>query len=389
MPGLVPGIHADPQRNILRELGWRRRVDGRDKPGHDDGESRGRRQVLVLVWPSFSRQAVHSKASMNESDLIARYFAPLAGPAGLGLTDDAACLTPPPGCDLVLTADALVAGQHFFPQDPPDAIAAKALGVNLSDLAAKAAEPLGYLLSLALPSGWTESFLDAFSRGLGEAGASAGIALLGGDTVKTSGPLTLSITALGAVPCGQMIRRAGARPGDLLYVTGTIGDAALGLKLRRAELLGETPPWSRDLDAAFLIDRYLRPQPRLKLRSALRACARAAMDVSDGLIGDLRAMMRASGAAAQVDLTKVPLSAPARALSADPALFDALLTGGDDYEIICAVPPQLAEDFEARARADGSEEVAVTRIGVVAETENLTGADGQVRGFQRDRFSHV
>jgi thiamine-monophosphate kinase len=325
---------------------------------------------------------------MNESDLIARYFAPLAGPEGLGLTDDAAVLAPPLGCDLVLTADALVAGAHFFAEDPPDAIAAKALNVNLSDLAAKGATPLGYLLSLALPPDWTQNFLELFAQGLGETGRNAGIALLGGDTVSTSGPLTLSITALGAVPHGKMIRRAGARIGDLIYVTGTIGDAALGLALRRAECVGESPPpWAQDLDAAALIDRYLRPRPRLALTKPLLAHAHAAMDVSDGLIGDLRALMRASGAAAEVDLDKIPLSAPARAArAADPALLDTLLTGGDDYEILCAIPPENAAPFESGARAAG---VAVTRIGVVAAREILRDSDGAPRRFARDRFSHV
>ena len=325
---------------------------------------------------------------MNETELIARYFAPLAGPEGLGLTDDAAVLTPPPGCDLVLTADALVAGTHFFAQDPPDAIAAKALGVNLSDLAAKGAAPLGFLLSLALPPAWTETFLAQFSRGLSEAARAAGIVLLGGDTVATSGPLTLSITALGAVPRGGMIRRGGARLGDLIYVTGTIGDSALGLALRRAELAYEPPPsWADGVDAAELIDRYLRPRPRLALTPALRACARAAMDVSDGLIGDLRAMMRASGARAEVDLEKIPLSAPVRAArAADPAALDLALTGGDDYEILCAIPPAQAEPFEARARAA---RVAVTRIGEVAVKEIFRGADGAARRFDHDRFSHV
>ncbi|MCW2284885.1 thiamine-monophosphate kinase [Rhodoblastus acidophilus] len=320
---------------------------------------------------------------MNESDLIARYFASLAGPAGLGLTDDAACLTPPPGCDLVLTADALVADTHFFADDPPDAIAAKALGVNLSDLAAKGADPLGYLLSLALPPGWTESFLDEFSRGLSESAKAAGIALLGGDTVKTSGPLTLSITALGAVPHGKMIRRSGAQKGDLLYVTGTIGDAALGLTLRRAEREGAPlPPW-----ANALIDRYLRPRPRLALTPALRACASAAMDVSDGLIGDLRAMMRASGAAAQVDLAKIPLSASAQAArAADARVFDTILTGGDDYEILCSVPPGLAQKFESLAE---TAQLTVTSIGAVADREILAGPDGLPQTFERDRFSHV
>jgi thiamine-monophosphate kinase len=325
---------------------------------------------------------------MNEPELIARYFAPLAGPEGLGLADDAALLTPPPGCDLVLTTDALVAGIHFFADDPPGAVAAKALGVNLSDLAAKGAEPLGFLLSLALPPGWTERFLADFCAGLDGAAQEGRIKLLGGDTVTTSGPLTLSITALGAVPHGGMVRRRGARLRDCLYVSGTIGDAALGLALRRAELEREQPPlWAADVDATELIDRYLRPRPRLALAPALRACASAAMDVSDGLIGDLRAMMKASGASAHVDLWKIPLSAPARAaLAADPALLDLALTGGDDYEIICAVPPAQAERFEALAQVAG---VAVARIGEVAAREVFRGADGSARRFERDRFSHV
>jgi thiamine-monophosphate kinase len=320
---------------------------------------------------------------MNEPELIARYFAPLAGPEGLGLGDDAAMLEPPAGCDLVLTADALVGGVHFFVADPPEAIAAKALGVNLSDLAAKGAAPLGFLLTLALPPGWSEPWLEEFSRGLGAAAKEAGIVLYGGDTVSTPGPLTLSITALGAVPQGRMIRRAGARPGDILFVSGTIGDAALGLIQRRAQVEGGLPPsWADD----GLLERYWRPRPRLALVPALRKCASAAMDVSDGLVGDLRALTRASGAAAELHLGQVPLSAAAgAALSADPTLFEAVLTGGDDYEILCAVAPDRATEFEETARAAG---VAVARIGWVAERESILGSDGAPVFFARDRFSH-
>ncbi len=320
---------------------------------------------------------------MNEVDLIARYFAPLAGPEGLGLGDDAALLTPPPGCDLVLTADALVAGRHFFAQDPPESVAAKALGVNLSDLAAKGAEPLGFLLTLALPPDWTEGWLDDFSKGLGTAAKASGIALFGGDTVSTPGALTLSITALGAVAHGRMIRRAGARVGDLLYVSGTIGDAALGLIQRRAQVEGRAAPgWSDD----FLVERYWRPRPRLALIPALNRCASAAMDVSDGLIGDARALARASGAAVELRLGHVPLSpAAGAALSADPTLFDAVLTGGDDYEILCAVAPDHAVGFEESAEALG---VAVARIGRIAEREAILGSDGAPVIFGRDRFSH-
>src|SRR5271156_1731588 len=168
----------------------------------------------------------------GEDDLIVRYFAPLAGPAGLGLKDDVALLRPPQGRDLVLTTDALVAGVHFFADDPPGAIARKALRTNLSDLAAKGATPVGFLLSLALPAGWTEPWLAAFAACLGEDAQTYHCPLMGGDTVKTPGPLTLSITALGSVAAGGMAARTGVRPGDRLYVSGTIGDAALGLRLR-------------------------------------------------------------------------------------------------------------------------------------------------------------
>ena len=317
---------------------------------------------------------------LSEQDLIARYFAPLAAPAGLGLRDDAALLAPPPGMDLVLTADALVAGVHFFAEDPPEKIAAKALGVNLSDLAAKAAIPLGFLLTLALPRDWTEDWLKKFAGGLGEIAEKCGCPLLGGDTVATPGPLALSISALGAVPAGKMPRRAGARPGDALYVSGSIGDSALGLPLRAAEISGDPPPaWAEKLDVTqkvALVDRYLLPTPRLALAKALRDSASAAMDISDGLIGDLRAMMKASQAAAHVDLRKIPLSPAARAaLAADAALQERIMCGGDDYEILCAVPREAAARFEALAGEAG---VKVTRI-----RRGLRG--GRARNHSRPR----
>src|SRR4051794_22758949 len=240
----------------------------------------------------------------SEDELIARFFAPLASEGGLGLKDDAALLRPAAGHDLVLTVDALVAGVHFFPDDPPDAIAAKALGVNISDLAAKGASPAGFLLALALPDDWSEAWLAAFAEGLGEAARAFACPLLGGDTVRANGPLSLSVTAVGQTPAGRMVRRTAARDGDRLCVTGRIGDAALGLGLRR----GEGAPWAASLgetERAFLLDRYLRPRPRLALAPALRDHARAAMDVSDGLAGDLAKMMRASGVSAVVDLGRV------------------------------------------------------------------------------------
>src|SRR5271165_6911376 len=216
----------------------------------------------------------------SEDELIARFFAPYAGPAALGLRDDAALLSPPPGCDLVLTTDALVAGVHFFADDPPDSIARKALRVNLSDLAAKGARPLGFLLSLALPPDWTEAWLSAFAAALGEDGMAYGCPLAGGDTVRTPGPLTLSITAFGAVPTGRMALRSGVKPGDRLYVTGTIGDAAIGLLIRQGRGPG-IPLADRD----FLLDRYLKPQPRVAFAPVMAAHAHGGMDVSDGFVG--------------------------------------------------------------------------------------------------------
>src|SRR5271165_6144386 len=202
----------------------------------------------------------------GEDELIARFFAPLAGRAALGLRDDAALLEPPPGDDLVLTTDALVAGVHFFADDPPGAIARKALRVNLSDLAAKAARPLGFLLTLALPSDWRDEWLAAFAEGLGADVLAFKCPLMGGDTVATPGPLTLSVTAIGAIAQGRMPRRTGVRPGDRLYVTGTIGDAAIGLKVR----LGRGPDIPQS-DKAFLLERYLTPEPRLALIDAMAA----------------------------------------------------------------------------------------------------------------------
>ena len=273
----------------------------------------------------------------SEDDLIARYFAPLAGEGAFGLRDDAACLSPRPGYDLVLTTDSLVESVHFLPDDAPGSIARKALGVNVSDLAAKGAEPRGFLLNLMLPDNWTEDWLSGFVAGLETAAAEFSCVLLGGDTVKTPGPLALAITAFGEVPVGRMVRRTTARVGDAICVSGTIGDAALGLALRKTPILAAGLGFD---DAAFLADRYLHPRPRHRLAAALREHASAAMDVSDGLAGDLAKMMRASGASAVVELAQVPVSTAARKLvDVDGALLHRMVTGGDDYEILCTVPP--------------------------------------------------
>ena len=325
---------------------------------------------------------------VSEDDLIARYFAPLAAPGGLRLMDDAAVLRVPQGQDLVLTKDALVAGVHFFPDDPPAAIARKALRVNLSDLAAKGADPLGFLLAIALPPDWTSAWLGEFARGLGEDAQAYGLPLLGGDTVKTPGPLMVCITALGQVRQGGMVPRTGVKPRDFLYATGTIGDAALGLRLRLNEAgdaawIARMHPAARD----FLLDRYLLPQPRNALAKALRAHAHAAMDVSDGFVGDIRKMLKASGTGGVVELASVPFSrAAGEAIALTPALADVALTGGDDYEIICAVPPERAASFAAEAASIG---MGLARIGQAGGTDvRFLAADGTQASFAADSFSH-
>jgi thiamine-monophosphate kinase len=321
----------------------------------------------------------------SEDDLIARYFAPLAGEGGLELRDDAACLSPLARHDLVLTADALVETVHFLPGDAPGSVARKALGVNVSDLAAKGADPAGFLLSLALPDGWTEDWLAGFATGLGEAARDFSCPLLGGDTVRARGALTLSVTAIGQVPAGRMVRRTTARDGDVICVTGTIGDAALGLGLR------SSPAWAGGLlseEAAFLADRYLHPQPRHRLAAPLRTHARAAMDVSDGLAGDLAKMMRASGVTAVVETDRVPLSPAARAaIRADPGLLDLALTGGDDYEILCTLPEKSLDTLLKEADRVG---VALSVIGRVVAGDGLPVFRRQdsERRFDAGSYSH-
>jgi thiamine-monophosphate kinase len=322
---------------------------------------------------------------ISENDLIERFFAPIAGQGGLGLRDDAALVATGADEELVMTTDALAADVHFFADDPSDSIARKALRVNLSDLAAKGAKPAGFLLSLALPRDWREDWLTKFANALAQDAGSFTCPLLGGDTIKSPDGLFLSITAFGTVPRGKMVRREGARAGDRIYISGTIGDAALGLLLRKKG-------WDKPLDPGahqFLLDRYLHPQPRLALVPILRAHASAAMDVSDGLVGDLTKMLRVSEVSARIDLTLVPLSEAARsALRADANLRERLFTGGDDYEILCTVPPQDAESFENAAKKAG---VDVSSIGVIDAGDNapcFLDENGTKRDFGQASFSH-
>lgn len=310
-----------------------------------------------------------------EFDLIARHFRPLAGLGALGLADDAALMTPPPGRELVLTADAMVAGVHFIPDDPPDLIGRKLLRVNLSDLAAKGALPLGYLMTVAAPRDTPDAFFASFAAGLAADQDEFAITLLGGDTTSTPGPLTLSLTAIGHVAPGAMLRRSGARPGHGIWVTGTIGDGALGLRVARGELQDSS---------GYLLDRYRLPRPRLGL--ALAGIASAAMDISDGLLQDLGHILRASQVGAALDSRSVPLSDPARA--AGPAWFSTCVTGGDDYELLLAVPRDREPMLIAACAAAG---VAVTRIGFFLPPPpefRVTGPDGSPLVFETGGWSH-
>jgi len=328
------------------------------------------------------------QAQSNEDRLIARHFKPIARhPGALGLIDDAATLKPPPGHDIVITADAVVSGVHFFPDDPADAIAHKALRVNLSDLAAKGARPAGFLLTLAMPKRTNDGWLKAFSRALGADAKRYGCPLLGGDTVCTPGPLTVSITAFGVLPAGTMVRRNGARVGDHVLVSGTIGDAALGLQLRRGLQLARRWKLSAQ-ERSHLACRYLVPEPRDALAIAVRKHATGAMDVSDGLAGDLAKMCVASGVAAVIDVARVPLSSAARKASmADRKWLVTALSGGDDYEIVCTVRPNRLGAFQSAARALG---VAVTDIGRIVRGAGVSFRlpNGQVLTLARGSFSH-
>ena len=269
---------------------------------------------------------------MDEFALIAELLAPLsrAEPGAFGLTDDAALMDVSEGHQLVVTKDMLVAGVHFMADDGPDLVARKLLRVNLSDLAAMGATPKAYLVGLAAPRDVDDDWLRGFAGGLAEDQAAFLVTLIGGDTVSTEGPLTVSLTAFGEAPAGMALRRQGAKPGDGVFVSGSIGDSALGLAMLKGGLD------ALDSDSrATLIDRYHLPRPRLELAARLRDMAHAAIDVSDGLVADLGHLCRVSGVGGDIDASRVPLSAAAQAaLAADPALIDTVLTGGDDYELL-------------------------------------------------------
>ncbi len=332
-----------------------------------------------------------SKAALpDEFTLIARYFAPLArGFAGaFGLLDDAAVISPGAGNELVLKTDVVVAGIDFPPEELSDFVARKALRVNLSDLAAKGAVPRGYLLDLLLPKTVEEPWISRFAAGLRQDQADYGVHLIGGDTSSTSGPVTVAITAIGEVPIGRMIRRNGARAGDIIFVTGTIGDSALGLFALHSALS------SADAEAVdFLIGRYRLPQPRTALGPKLLEIATAGIDVSDGLVADLRHISAVSGLTATVEAHSVPLSPAARtAIFGEPQHLATALTGGDDYEILFTAPSEVTEKIHELSRII---RVPITPIGRMSgssggEQPGVIVLDelGQPLSFESEGWTH-
>lgn len=297
----------------------------------------------------------------GEEAIIQEFLAPLAAayPGAFGLKDDCAVITPSPGHELVVKTDPVAEGVHFLIDDPPEDIGWKSLAVNVSDLAAKAAIPRAYLMALSFPEAPTRAWMQRFAQGLREAQTVFGMHLIGGDTDRRPGPMTVSITVFGEAPTDKMVRRATATAGDIICVSGSLGDAALGLRLLQdpalaARLRLDAP------EATCLISRYRRPRPALVLRDALRQHARAAMDLSDGLAKDLGRMCRTSGVGARVEAMAIPVSPAARnAFDADPNLFPVCISAGDDYEVLCAVPPGELEPMQHHAAAAGCQVHAI------------------------------
>ncbi len=301
----------------------------------------------------------------GEFDFIANHLRPLAGgfAGALDLKDDAAILEPTAGMQLVIAKDVLVEGVHFFAHDPAEQIAKKVLRVNISDMAAMGATPRGYLLGLMRSQSLSKEWLWRFTEGLGEDQAAFGLVLMGGDTVVTPGPLSFSVTMLGEVPRGQALRRDGARPGDDLYVSGTLGDSALGL----AVLLGRlSPPMTA---SNHLVERYRLPRPRVKLGEALRGIAHAAIDISDGLAADLGHVLTASEVGAEIGTHRLPLS---KAVASQRGALEAALSGGDDYELLFTAHPEQAPAIQAISK---ELDLPLSAIGQINETGDLKIVD--------------
>ncbi len=321
----------------------------------------------------------------NEFDLIARHFAPLAAaaPGALGLTDDAALIAPAPGRRHVIATDTLIGGVHFLTDDPADLVARKLLRVNLSDIAAMGAVPRFYLLAFSLSATVDDSWVAAFAAGLARDQDEFDVTLIGGDTTSTPGPTNLTLTAIGEVADGAELRRSTARPDDVIYVSGTIGDAALGLAVLKGDFAGLPEP-----HRAVLIDRYRLPRPRVALGPALCGIATAAIDISDGLVADLGHVCAASGVGARIEQARIPLSdAAAAATLADPGAISAILTGGDDYELAFTAPEDAAGAVAEAARAAGVPVAAIGRITAGGGVGVVDGAGREI-GLESAGYSH-
>lgn len=325
-------------------------------------------------------------AAPDEFGLIARLFAPLAAnhDGALGLTDDCALFDGPDGAQWAVTADAMVAGVHFLPDDPPDLIARKLLRVNLSDLAAKGAVPRFVLMTVCFPREVTVDWLERFAAGLKADCQAFAVALIGGDTVSTPGPLTLSLTALGEVPEGKAILRSNARSGQIVWVSGTIGDGAFGLLAAQGKEEGLSAALRADL-----LDRYRLPRPRTRLGPALRGLAAAGMDISDGLVADLGHICDCSGVGAVIGSESLPLSEAARAAIAagwGQGMATAL-TGGDDYELLFTSDEQAKDEIAAIGLRQG---LLLTPIGRIIDGSGVqvVGADGVPLALGRGGYNH-
>ncbi|MCG0995790.1 thiamine-phosphate kinase [Acetobacter indonesiensis] len=315
-----------------------------------------------------------------EFKFIHHYFSELAGPGSLALTDDAAVFMPPAGRELVVAADAMVENVHFLPNDPPETIGRKLLRCNLSDLAAMGARPEGWLLTLARPQNLEDEWFEGFCKGLKEDQKLFSLSLLGGDTTSTKGPLVLSLTIIGSVLPGQAIKRTGAQAGDGLWVTGTIGDGALGLRALQGHLSDPS---------GYLSARYRLPQPRVG--APLYGLASAAMDISDGLLQDAEHLARQNDLGVEIFSAEVPLSAAAR--HCGPQWLETCLTGGDDYELLFSVPPEHEADLEhTGSLRTVLGEVPVTRVGRFHSDYKgvrVLETGGSALTFQKKGWSHI
>ncbi|MEP1092039.1 MAG: thiamine-phosphate kinase [Rhizobiaceae bacterium] len=319
----------------------------------------------------------------GEFDWISTYLAPLAAKNSFGLRDDAALLDVPDGQSLIVTQDAIAESIHFLPDDPLDQVAQKALRVNISDIVAKGGRPHSYSLALGIPDHWRDADMARFAEGLAADNDYYGLSLTGGDTYRSPGQLTIAVTMFAMIDRRNYRSRIGAKQGDLIFVTGTIGNSALGLKAVTGALDVQSA------DREFLINAYRRPDPPLAAAGAVSQFASASMDISDGLIGDCRKLCSASQVAAVVYRDKLPLSDVANKLIAkDQSLWSSILAGGDDYQVLCTVNPADADAF-AQCLAEKNTEA--TQIGTIKAANNAGVAldiDGVEVSIEQDSYTH-